>query len=256
MHKEGLFLGYNAKPWYGKEQISTTKKYPLGCYFDDAFGRRFRYGLNGSGALVAGDLVQSAALGGAGTTLQTVGIIGAVSIPSDKRIYVAALTTAQADQLFVDGWAGFEDTSLTASYLRRIIGQGPVGTVMEHTTWVDAYIDIDEPLPVALTLTDTVALMVNPYSGIIQMVNAAATGMVLGGVSCAVAASNYCWIQTRGPFACHIKDGALVAGAVVQAATTVGTPTAITELIFGQQIGIAYAAWADEATGIIFLTCE
>ena len=249
----GLYLGMNAKPWQGIESISATQQHPLGAFFDDEFGRRFRYGLNGSGALVAGDLVQSAALGGAGTTLQTVAIIGAQTAAGNTKIPVAALTTTQTAGLFDEGWAAFEDTSLTATYLRRIKSQ----PALVHTTWVDAYLEIYEALPVQLETTDFVAMQTNPYKSIVQAVNGTLTGMALGGVCCAVTAAYYCWIQTRGLFGCHIKDGVLVVGTDVEVgASTVGTPTSKTELLFGSNFGRASAAWADEGAGILWLMCE
>lgn len=248
-----LFFGDGANPRQKVEEISATAQAPLGAYFDDDDGNRFRYCLNASGALVAGDIIQSAALGGAATTLQTVGIIGANAAAGDTRIYVAANTTLQPAGTFNEGWAGFKNTSLTAAYIRRI----KYNSEIEHTTWVDAYIDLYEALPVALVAaSDTVALMANPYYKIIQAVNSAPTGAVLGGVRCAVTASYYCWIQTRGWFATHIKDGALAAGPVQVGPTTVGTLMAVAETTFAQHVGISNAAWADEAAGLVFLMCE
>jgi hypothetical protein len=247
-----LFLGYNAKPWQGVEQISATQKYPLGTYFDDFCGARFRYCKNGAGALVAGDLVQTAALGGATTTLQDTGIVGVASLAADTRLYIAAMTTLQPLGTFDEGWAGIFDNSLTATYTRRIKSS----TEIEHTTWVDAYIDLYEPVGIALTVSDTIALMANPYKNIVVGTAATLTGMGLGGVRCAVTAAYYCWVQTRGWFGVHIKDGALAAGMVEIGASTAGTPTAYTELLFGQPFGVTNAAWADEAAGLVFLMCE
>jgi hypothetical protein len=50
--------------------MSKTQKYPIGCrYHENATGRTFIYSKAGAVALVCGDLVQSATLGGALTTL-------------------------------------------------------------------------------------------------------------------------------------------------------------------------------------------
>jgi hypothetical protein len=249
----GLYLGFDAKPWQGIETISATQQHPLGAFFDDQYGRRFRYALNGAGALVAGDLVQTAILGGATTTLQTVAIIGAQTAIGNTLIPVAALTTTQAAGIFDEGWAAFEDTSAVATYLRRIKKQ----PALVHTTWVDAYLELYEPLPIQLETTDFVAMMTNPYKSIIQAVNGTLTGMALGGVCCPVTAAYYCWVQTRGWFGCHIKDGVLVVGTDVQiGATTAGTPTSMTELLFGSSFGRTSGAWADEGAGILYLMCE
>ena len=249
----GLYLGYNANPWQGIESESATKQHPLGAYFDDMYGRRFRYALNGAGALVAGDLVQGPTLGGATTTEQTVAIIGAQTAIGKTKIPVAALTTTQAAGIFDEGWAAFEDTSATATYLRRIKTQ----PALVHTTWVDAYLEIYEALPIQLETTDFVAMIASPYKGIIQAASATLTGPGLGGVCGPITAAYYCWVQTRGVFGVHIKDGVMTIGMGFQVgATTGGTPASMTELLFGQQFGYALMAGADEGAGIVMLMCE
>jgi hypothetical protein len=250
----GLYLGMDASPTQGIEDESSTAKYPLGSFFDDEYGRRFRYSLNGAGALVAGDFVQSAALGGAGTTLQTVAIIGQATAAGLVNIPVATLTTSQATvDLFAEGWAAFEDTSATAAYMRRIKSN----TALVHTTWADTPMEIVlyEPLPIALTTSDTIAMMTNPYKSIIQAQANTLTGYGLGGVCAPITIAYYCWVQTRGYFACHNKT-VMVAGMDVQVDTTAGTVTSFTETLFGQSFGFAGLAWADEAAGIIYLQCE
>ena len=249
----GLYLGMDANPNQGIEDESSTQQHPLGSFFDDEHGRRFRYALNGAGALVAGDLVQSAALGGSTTTLQTVAIIGAATAAGLVNIPVASLTTSQTANLYAEGWAGFEDSSATGAYLRRIKSN----TALVHTTWADTPMEIVlyEGLPIALTTSDTIALMTNPYKSIIQAQANTLTGFGLGGVCAPITAAYYCWVQTRGYFACHTKT-VMVAGQGVQVDTTAGTVTSYTETLFGQLFGYSGLAWADEATGIIMLTCE
>lgn len=249
----GYYLGFNAKPWQTVEQDSHDQQHALGAFFDDEFGRRFRYALNGAGALVAGDIVQSAALGGAATTLQTAAFVGAASVVTDLRIYAAAITTLQAAGLFAEGWAAFWDSSLLAAYTRRVKNNSE----LEHTTWVDGWIDLYEPLPVALTTDDKIALMTNPYKSIVQAVVANATGLVLGGVRCAVPITHYCWVQTRGWFGVHIKEGNLAIGQLsVPKATTAGTLSAHDEDDVNQIVANTGAAWADEVAGLVYLTCE
>jgi len=182
-----------------------------------------------------------------------VAIIGAQTAIGETKIPVAALTTSQAAGIFDEGWAAFEDTSATGTYLRRIKTQ----PALVHTTWVDAYMEIYEPLPIQLETTDFVAMLANPYKGIIQAIHATLTGPGLGGVCAPVTALYYCWVQTRGLFGCHIKDGVLTVGMEVQiGASTDATPTSYTELLFGQRFGYAMGAWADEGAGILMLQCE
>lgn len=252
----GLYLGMNAEPYQGIEEGSTTAEHPLGTFFDDEYGRRFRYALNGAGALVAGDLVQGAILGGAATTEQTVAIIGQQTAIGETKIPVASLTTSQPTvDLFAEGWAAFEDTSLTATYLRRIKSN----TALVHTTWADTpmYVEIYDPLPIQLETTDFLAMIVNPYKGLVKAVAATLTGPGLGGVCAPILATNYCWVQTKGPFGVHIKDGVMTIGMEFEiGASTAGTPASKTETLFGQNFGWALMAGADEGAGIVWLNCE
>jgi hypothetical protein len=249
----GLYLGMNANPIQDIKEASTTKKYTLGTFFDDEFGRRFRYVLNGASALTAGCIVQTAALGGATTTFQNVGVIGAQALVGATRVYVASITTLQAADVFADGWVCFEDTSLVSTYTHRIKSH----TEIEHTTWVDAYMDLYEPLEVQLETTDFWSAIANPYKSVIPTVNATPTGINLGGANCAVAASSYCWIQTRGWFGAYFTDAAMVAGLSCQVgATTAGGMITQTETTFGQQVAWCPAAWAQSTGGLVYLKCE
>jgi hypothetical protein len=247
----GLYLGMGAHPRQDIFTESSTKQHELGTFFDDEYERRFRYAYNAASALVAGNIVQMPALGGAATTLQSTAAVAVESDVSDRRIYVTAITTAQAADLFKEGWAAFWDASLTAVYTRRVLKNSTLAT-----TGVASYIEIDEPLPVALTTSDKVALMANPYKNIVVAPTTIA-GKMLGGVHCAVSANYYCWVQTRGPFGFRIKDATTSVGVVqlIGAATTPGT--LVNKSASGAQVvGLSYALWLDEYSGICYLTCE
>jgi hypothetical protein len=247
---QNLYLGRNCFPWQTVSKDSALQQYPLGSFFYDRYGNRFEYALNGSGALVAGDIVQSPPLGGADTTLQNPASVSVASLVYETRIYCTALTTAQVANVFAEGWAAFYDASLVAAYTRRIKGNSAL-----LTTGVASYIDIETPLPVALTVSDRIALMANPMSNIIQ-VPTSPTGLIVGGVSGAVTAAYYCWVQTWGWFGTHIKDGNLAIGNLKNGGSTAGTLAAYGETDYSQVVALTNGAWADEYAGMVFLRCQ
>jgi hypothetical protein len=249
--RNSFFMGNYAKPYQGIEVVSAAALQDLGAYFEDEFGRRFRYCKNGGVALVAGHAVQSSVLAGATTTLQTLATVAVASLVGDTRIFINALTTAQAASLFKDGMAAFYDASTVGGYFRLVKDNNALAT-----TGTVSYIDLYEPLPVALTVSDTVALSINPYSGLIVVPVTTPTGKIIGVVPCDVPISNYMWVQTIGWAALHLKDGAVAAGKIKVGGSTAGTGISNTELLFSQDIGIASAAWADESCGLVYLQCE
>ncbi len=239
-------------PLQGIYTQSVTQRYGLGTrYYEPHTGRTFRYAQNGAGTLVAGDLLQSAALGGAATTLQANAAVAVAAAAGDKRIYITALTTAQAVNLFAEGWAGFFDATAVGAYCMRVKDNSALAT-----TGTTSYIDLYDGIPVALTTSDELALTTNLYKSVIQA-PVSLTGAIVGGTPIAVTAAYYFWCQTKGMFAVHIKDGALVAGdPVIRAATTAGTVKTLIETEFQWHIGAATAAWSDEKSGFIMLNCE
>lgn len=255
----GLYLGMNAKPWQTVEQESATPKYPLNAFFDDELGNRFRYALNGAGALVAGNIVQGAALAGATTTLQSACAINTAAAAGSKRFLVTAATTGQSASLYAEGLAAFWDNDLAAVYTRIIKDNGALTTTGSGDT--GSYIDVYEALPVALTTSDKVSLSVNPFKNIV-VAPTTITGKVLGGVRCAVTAAYYCWVQTRGWFAFRIKDAStnVQAGPLAPAGTTAGSlinaAEADTAAVYKTVVGISNALWLDEYGGLIYLSCE
>ena len=260
MIRYGMYLGMNARPWQTIYQASPTAQHPISTFFDDEFGRRFRYALNGATALVAGNIVQCAPLGGATTTLQSAATINTAAAAGESRFLVTATTTNQAAGLYNEGWAGFWDDDIAAVYTRRIFRSGALSTGGGADSWIEIY--DSEPLPVALVPTaDRVALQVNPYRSIIPAPTTR-TGMLLGGVQCAVPANQFCWVQTRGWFAARIKDATTNIGAnpITAATTTVGSIINAAEGATGdpyrQVVGISTALWLDEYASIIYLTCE
>jgi hypothetical protein len=182
----------------GIYETSTTKKARIGTRL--AVGNRvFRYALNGGVALTAGMVIGSALLGGSATTNQVDALVSVASLLGDTRIFIDILTTAQVAGLYADGWMGIEDDS-TGDYYNFQIKNNIALAIAADTT---GYVDLYDGVPVALTTSDTVALLVNPYSKVIVFpTGRTPANMLLGVTPMPVAIGSYFWLQTAGPCAC------------------------------------------------------
>jgi hypothetical protein len=188
----------------GIYEQSATKKARIGERLQVG-DRVFRYAYNGAAALNPGKIVQQAALGGADTTLQTTRPVAVAAVVGDTRIYTTALTTAQAADVFADGWVSIFDASMTlGAYLYRIKGNSALAT-----SGVASYLTLYDGLHVALTTSDQLEIVANPYNGVI--INSSATtltGPIVGVAPIYVDINYYFWCQTFGPCAV-VSDAAL-----------------------------------------------
>jgi hypothetical protein len=182
-------------------------------------------------ALVCGDLVQSATLGGALTTLQhglavpaPGGVLGAYTLP------VTSLTTAQPKDQFKDGFVAVTDGDAAGS-------MGDMYQIKGHAAQAAAgllTLDLYKPLKRAVTAGAAKAdVLVCPT---------------------VVTAAYYCWLQTWGLCNTLVKT-ALTAGNRLQrdvaAAGSVGKTanTILTEIV-----GMAGWIVATTDSGIVYLT--
>lgn len=171
---------------------SATQKHRLGDRL--ALGDRVFYYAKAGEALVAGKFAEQAPLGGATTTLQNTCAVTVAAVAGARRIYVSALTTAQAAGLFAEGYAAVWDATTTGmTYLFRVKTNSAIAV-----GGVVSYIDLYDELPVALTTSDQVNLITNPFSAVVEA-HTAYTGMVLGVNPISVTSGYYFWLQTYGP---------------------------------------------------------
>lgn len=231
----------------GIYEQSSTQEHKLGSRLQLG-DRVFRYA-NAGETLTPAELVQQALYAGATTTLQNTSAVTVAASAGASRIYVNAVTTAQAANLFADGYAAVWDaTTAGTSWLFKIKGNSALAT--SGTT---SYVDIYDVLPVALTTDDQVFLMTSPYKSLIQSA-ASATGAAMGIVPVAVTSAYYFWLQTWGPAAVNPEDALVSNDAVVRSDGTAGQVCKMTSNTVGQIIGYClHTGTADEAA-IVFLT--
>jgi hypothetical protein len=233
----------------GIYEQSSTKKAKLGERLQVG-DRVFRYAYNGAAALNPGKLVQQAILGGALTTLQTTRPVAVAAAAGDTRIYTTALTTAQVADVFADGWVSIWDASMTLGcYLYRIKGNSVLAT-----SGVDSYLTLYDALHVALTTSDQLEIIANPYKGVI--INSSATtltGPILGVAPIYIDINYYFWLQTFGPCAV-VADAALDFDEYVSVSdSTVGCVESDSASANTNVLGLALAAGTASESSIMFL---
>lgn len=225
--------------------ISKTQKYPLGCRYQDVYGRVFRYAKAGGVALVAGNLIQSAALGGAKTTVQT-NLTPAVAVVGAYEVTAAIDTTEQPKDTFKDGWM-----AVTSPDAANSMGDMyPIkGHVLSATNIV---LELYKPLKRAITVTSRIALLGNIYKDIIQCATTP-TGVVIGVCPTVVTADYYCWLQTWG-IANVLVGSTTAAGLEMVAGPQAGeVDDLVTTTAHEICIGHAPIAITDTDTGFVFL---
>ena len=105
---DNFYRDLAGEPEQGILDMSLTQKYPLGCRFAKNDGRVFRYAKAGAANLVAGNLLSSAALNGALTTVQT-DLTPAAAAVGAYSVTAAIATTEQPKDTFKDGWMAVTD---------------------------------------------------------------------------------------------------------------------------------------------------
>ena len=225
-------------------QIAQRGEHPLGHQLVLQDGRKFRFTLNGGTLLVVGDVVQTAAA--LSTSVDNTPAAGA----ADDRIITfthGAATTAI--NLFAEGYAvisvtpGGGDTYKIASH--AALRNATAGDVVNLSP--------GNALRRALTTTSRMDLVRHPYQAVLQVPVTTNTGLPVGVVVAALAASGFGWLQTRGPVGV-LTDSTLIAGneAVVPSAAagaagpfTDTEATSNIEIAIGQALAVAASgAWS------------
>lgn len=190
---------------------SATQTHALGDQMVDKYGRTFRYVKAGASALVAGNVIQSPAQV---TTHQTMtpsaAAIGATSVSATLGI-----TNAVTADQYAGGYLVVDTTP----------GNGYAYVIKSHPAAAASaacVFTLDEPLKVALTTSSRVSLQANPYKGVIQTPVTTLTGAAIGVAVHPAAASEFCWIQTRGAAPTLVAGTPAVGNAVVVPGTAAG----------------------------------
>ena len=185
------------KPYQSIHETSAIQKFRVGTRYEEPgpLGRVFHYAKNGAVALVAGNIVSSAALGGALTTIQSDCPVKVAANIGDTKVYIWALTTEQTADLYAEGTAVI-NTHASLAFRTFAIKSNTLLLIAGATT---GYIELYDPLPVALLVTDLVTLATNPYMNVITHPAVTPVGMPLGVPIVDVPIGDWFWCQTWGP---------------------------------------------------------
>ena len=161
-------------------------------------GREFRFVKNGATLAVVGNLYQRAAPGADYDELA----VAAAAI-GDKTVTITLGSVAVTADQFAEGYINVEDDA----------GEGRVYKVTGNpaaAASATVVVSLAEPIQVAWTTSTTVGLYANPYDGVV-IHPSPPTHACVGVAAAAIPASNWGWLQTRGPCSC-LTDGTLVIG--------------------------------------------
>lgn len=206
-------------------------------------GRKFRYALAGSTALVAGQLLQSAAEDtGDQNITPTATSIGATSVTTSTTMTVTA-------NQYAGGWMVVTVTP----------GVGISYRIKSHAAYTAAAatFTLEDPIQVALTTNSRVDFVANPYNGVIQNPTTA-TGTIVGVAVNNITASQYGWIQTGGVCAL-LAQGTITVGNLVVASNGVAgaVENAVNASTEAQApVGVAVTGIADTEYGSVKLLID
>lgn len=232
----------------GIYEESSTQQFELETRLQ--LGSRVFYYASAGEALYAGFGVQQALVGGAGTTLQNTQAVTVAAAAGAKRIYVNALTTAQTANVFAEGWAAVFDATTTGKcWLFKVKGNSALAT-----SGTASYIDLYDEIPEALTTSDQVSLIANPYKGTL-LTNISADGGPLGVAPINVTSAYYFWLQTYGPAAVYPITSVGYGDSVVASDDTSGGLSANANVtLAAYPMGYCLHTGTANESAIVFLT--
>ena len=190
---------------------SSTRKHKLGARL--VLGERvFRYCENGALALVAGELVQTAA-----PVAHHLNCSVPVTAVGSYQITVTPGATLGAKNAYQNGFL----------HVNNADGQGQTLRIKSHPAIVAStafVVTLYDQLVVALTASSKVTLTKNTYKDVV-VTPTTLTGKVVGVPLIAVTADYFAWLQTKGPCAVLGVGTVVIGNDVSASATTTGAAT-------------------------------
>jgi hypothetical protein len=255
---------------------STVKYCPLGTRGVTEDGRVFYYALNGSTALLIGDLVQSAPVDKLAIASNDPGIDTQDVTSTWRSLRVSAtgstwIAPAVIKDEYQDGFIVVENSTMTGvpGQMVRIAFNTQANDT--STTGAEYYTNLvfaeDDVFKGGADTDVTLQIIRNPYYAVVPYAAVATlVGKPLGVPMVAIPASNYFWLQTWGAAVCRQQDTSLLGQALTPSRISTGTTGTVSKIlstsladaftqlpagIVGFQLG---AAPGDGDYGLIFLT--
>lgn len=215
----------------------TARRFPYGTMLMTQDGRKYRYGLNGAVALVAGRVIQSEVPGANFDDI----LFASVPAIGDRSVTITTGATATTLDMFAGGYMVVQDdTGEGHTYL--IEGNAAAATTSS------CVITLAPPgirlAPVGAT---TVLLVKHPTREMI-IHPSPPTALVVGATGSAMAASVFGWIQSGGPAAVLFTGTAIIGENAVPSLTVDGSldPYVLSEAAPNTGAGQPVVAWVAE----------
>lgn len=220
----------------------ATAVHNIGEYIVTNDGRGYRYCKAGGTALVVGRIQQAKAedTSNEQELAITNPTAGDLSVVTTSTVTLAADLLAGGFLLVSEGTAGVGE-------IYRIKGNTAASAAVTTFT-------LDEPIRTTVTGTAKVDVKVNPYMSVI-VAPTTQTSAIVGAAQYAIVASEFGWLQTRGP--CGIlAQGTCVVGDGLVPANTTTAGTVVTRADASLEASIGYALHGAASTDFVmaFLT--
>jgi len=232
-----VLYGKDGEQW--NKYIAADQRWPLGTKLVLQDGREYRFAKAGAAALVIGDLLQAPA--------NVANDVGRAGIATAVGSYAPTLTLGGATtaNLYAEGYWMIAVANAAAA------GGGDTHKIDNHlagTTAMVFNLAMYNALRTAIDTTTRVALIQNPYAGVIQVPVTTPTGICVGVAQSAVALTGFGWIQIKG-MAAVLTSGTVTLGAPVAAIAVAGAVGPIAAIATQPPVGFcqrvaAGAAWS------------
>lgn len=207
----------------------ATPKHKVGTRGIDRFGRIYRYAKAGAADLVVGNVLQ----GPATVANHLANTPPAVAVGATSFTYTPG-ATAGAANLYAGGILQV-DTTPGNGYGYGVDNHAAISSSTAFTL----NLATDEAIQVALTTSSRVGLIPNVFNGVIQFPVTTATGTAAGIAVYVIAAGQYGWIGTWGPFPVLIAGTPALGAHVMTPSTAAGSGVVVTttNLVVAQFLG-------------------
>lgn len=226
----------------GIYESKATALHNIGEYVQSNDGRGYRYCKAGGTALVVGKIQQAKAEDT--TNEQEITITNAAV--GDTTIVSTDTVTLAAD-LLAGGFLIVSEGTLGVGQTYKLKGNTAASAAV-------VTFNLEETVRVATTGTCKVDVKVNPYMSVI-VAPTTQTSCVVGAAQYAIPASEFGWLQTRGPCAILAQGTVVVGDGLVPAnTTTTGTVVSRADASLEASIGYALHGAASTDYALVFLT--
>ena len=221
---------------------SATAGAAVGTYAEDETGAGFRYTQNGGAVMIVGNLMQSAP-----ETTTHQGMAPGAAAVGDKEIELKLGATAAIENEYAGGQL----------IVAANAGEGDRYTIIGHNSVASSgtmVAKLSEPVVRAITVDSNIDIHRNPYRYPV-IAPTAETGATVGVALHAIGASEFGWLQTKGPASVQAAEAAVVGLTLVHSTVTAGAAGQAAEESL-MEIGYALSGIAASEFGSVYMNID